>query len=662
MSLGVHFESFPRFSSLGKNISLVSSLLIGTAALGSAGQLGNLFYTDSSSTTTTIYDCLTSASGHVEIPQKIGNRTVTAIGYQAFANCTKITSVTFPEGVTGIGEQAFMNCSALTSVSLPTTLTGISQWAFEKCGALTDINLPEGLTTLGGVAFQYCTSLPSITIPASTTTIGIIPFSACTSLASVTVHPDNPNYSSMDGVFYNKDQTILLQCPAGKEGALVIPSTVTSIPSFGVSRAHRLTSVTMPDSVTSLGQGAFQYCSSLVDVVLSNNLATLPSSTFFECTALESVALPTALTEIGVFAFLNCSSLDGIALSSSVTTIGGAAFGGCSALRDFSVDPANPNYFISGGLLFDTAQTRIMWCRSDISGKYVVPATVTTIEGSAFKRCTELAAVEIHPNVTQVGSSSFAFCDALADVTVPAVVVQYTSPFGDAIWSSVFEGCTGIRRVSVMPGGTGLSIRASALAGWTNIQSVHFGLGVTSIEATAFNHCTALERATFDGDAPVLGANAFRNAAPNFAIYHFNGAAGFTSPTWNGYPAVNMGSPTPESQWLVENHQPHDAGLESDPNQDGVSLLMAYALKLDPRQNLSDRLPKPVISANEMSMKFHAGTPGVTYEVQTSTDMVEWNDTGLLVSEADAEQNRTATVDRDEPARFMRLKVRMLPP
>lgn len=97
--------------------------------------------------------------------------------------------------------------------------------------------------------------------------------------------------------------------------------------------------------------------------------------------------------------------------------------------------------------------------------------------------------------------------------------------------------------------------------------------------------------------------------------------------------------------------------LWEDPDEDGVSLLMAYALNLDPRENLRDRLPAPVLSAEALSIRFYAGTPGITYRVETSRDLTQWTTDGVTLSGLDAENRRTASVPRDAVPRFLRLAV-----
>ena len=56
---------------------------------------------------------------------------------------------------------------------------------------------------------------------------------------------------------------------------------------------------------------------------------------------------------------------------------------------------------------------------------------------------------------------------------------------------------------------------------------------------------------------------------------------------------------------------------------------MAYALDLDPRRNLRSRLPVPILTDDSLSLTFHAARPGLTYTVQTSTDLRNWTTEGV---------------------------------
>ena len=74
---------------------------------------------------------------HVTIPSSVTfdncTYSVSRIGYAAFENCTKLTSVTIPESITEIRLLAFDECTNLTSINIPNSVTIIENGAFENC-------------------------------------------------------------------------------------------------------------------------------------------------------------------------------------------------------------------------------------------------------------------------------------------------------------------------------------------------------------------------------------------------------------------------------------------------------------------------------------------------------------------------------------------------
>lgn len=80
--------------------------------------------------------------GEVKVPETISIKgttyPVTRVSDMAFRLCTKITSVTLPEGVTRVGNFAFKGCHDLTKVELPSTVTSIGTGAFIDLPSLSD--------------------------------------------------------------------------------------------------------------------------------------------------------------------------------------------------------------------------------------------------------------------------------------------------------------------------------------------------------------------------------------------------------------------------------------------------------------------------------------------------------------------------------------------
>ncbi|MBJ7281004.1 MAG: leucine-rich repeat protein, partial [Rhodoluna sp.] len=183
----------------------------------------------------------------------------TSVGMMPFWNVADGAKAIVRAGATGFGDEASWNglavivepladgfylCSTgvLTTTGTPTyrILDGEVSSGYSCAGAVV---IPEGVTTIGSEAFAGESAITSITIPAGVTTIGSAAFAAASALTSITVDGANPNYSSTDGVLFNKDSSTLIAYPAGKTGtSYTIPAGVTTIGFLGFYGATSLTS------------------------------------------------------------------------------------------------------------------------------------------------------------------------------------------------------------------------------------------------------------------------------------------------------------------------------------------------------------------------------------------------------------------------------------
>lgn len=221
----------------------------------------------------------------------------------------EITSVVIENGVTNIGKYAFFGCARLTAINIADSVTSIGGGAFFECTTLASVEIPDSVTSIGGEAFYGCTSLTSVTIPDGVTYIGFVAFDCCDNLTTISVSPSNTEYSSLDGVLFDKNQTTLICCPAEKVGSYTIPGSVINIEPRAFHNCDGLSSVTIPNSVNSIGGNAFWGCTGLTAVTLPNGITTLWYGTFNGCTNLTSVTIPGSVTSIDTGAFDGCENL-----------------------------------------------------------------------------------------------------------------------------------------------------------------------------------------------------------------------------------------------------------------------------------------------------------------------------------------------------------------
>ncbi|MCI7351538.1 MAG: leucine-rich repeat protein [Ruminococcus sp.] len=413
--------------------------------------------------------------------------TLEAIKSSAFEGCSNLQSITIPNTVTSIGNKAF-NHSGLKSITFKegSALNTIGSSAFYNCQSLESIAVPDGVTSIEDCAFSCCSSLETVTIPKSVTYIGNDAFNIC---SSITVDDSNPNYSSKEGVLFNKDKSELLVYPRKKSGdSYIIPDSVKSFAKGAFVDCSNLKSITIPDSVTSIGENTFQGCTSLTSITIPNSVTSIGTSAFDGCTSLTSITIPNRVTSIGTSAFDGCTSLTSITIPDSVNSIGDYAFKSCSSLTSITIPnsvtsigadaiptsatqikytlDANGNVTITGVTL-GSGQTSVV-IPEKIDGK-----AVTAIGVNTFNGCLSLESITIPNSVTSIGDNAFIGCKSLKSITLPS-----NSEF-KCIPSFGFKDCSSLTSITIPDSVT--SIGSNAFSGCESLESIFIPDSVTSI-------------------------------------------------------------------------------------------------------------------------------------------------------------------------------------
>ena len=397
---------------------------------------------------------------------------VKTIGEGSFYQCSYLKSVTFEDGSqlkTIDGDYyyysgAFADCVALTSIEIPASVETIEATAFKGCSSLKSVIFEDGsqLKTIGGQgdasgAFTDCVALASIEIPASVENIGAGAFNKCSSLASVTFE-ERSRLKTIGG--RGNDSGAFTDCAA-------------------------LTSIEIPASVENIGAGAFNKCSSLASVTFEerSRLKTIggrgnDSGAFTDCAALTSIEIPASVETIKAAAFKGCSSLASVTFEegSQLKTIGGWG---------------NDNHFY-GAFEDCVALTSIE-----------IPASVETIKAAAFKGCSSLASVtfEERSQLKTIGGGyysyssyygAFADCAALTSIEIPASV--------ETIEATAFKGCSSLESVTFKEG----SLLKTIGGGY--YSSYYYGAfanlkKLMTVDMSACTYITSIGECAFYGDS-----------------------------------------------------------------------------------------------------------------------------------------------------------------
>lgn len=409
----------------------------------------------------------------VTIPDSIDGHPVTIIGDGAFHYCDTVTSITMGDNVTHIGKYSFASCSKLENIKIGNNVESIDDYAISSCFSLKNITIPKNVTTIGKGAFEYCDSLRNIIVDS-----------------------ENKAYASVDGVLFNKEKTLLIKYPRGREISYYV----------------------IPDSVTGIDNSAFKSCRSLITVEVPDGLTTVGDFAFEYCYQLTYITLPDKLTQIGKYAFEYCTNLKSIEIPNSVISIGYCAFDCCEILESINVDSSNKNYSSVDGVLLNKDKTELIkFPTGKKSAKYVVPTTVKNIKSLAFSYCVNMKGIELS-RVESIDNNAFHGCEEITQITIPNSL--------KTIGEQAFEHCVKLNKITL-------------------------GKGVKTIGDYAFINCKEVKSITIPKNVTAIGDKAFgyydgyidcAKKVENFTVLGYEGSTAQKYAKDNGFKFNSIGT------------------------------------------------------------------------------------------------------------------------
>ena len=258
----------------------------------------------------------------------------------------------------------------------------------EPLSEITELTL-ESIETIPSGAFSGFTGLKTLTIGSGVKNIEINAFNRCDLLESITVDEDNPNFSSQDGILYNKDKTAIVHVPHCISGDISLPNGLISIDYDFHNRTY-LTGIVIPDSVESISYGSFYNCTSLKSVIIGSGVQNI-SNVFLPSCPIEYAAVPASL------------------------------------VSDLNKDTIKTLVITSGDSIESYALT------SSAVENIIIGDSVKNIGYAAFQHSQSLINVYIGNGVENIGNYAFYNCYALTDVVIGDSVDNMNGAFTESV-------------------------------------------------------------------------------------------------------------------------------------------------------------------------------------------------------------------------------------
>ncbi|EAY15940.1 surface antigen BspA-like [Trichomonas vaginalis G3] len=457
------------------------------------------------------------------------------IGEYAFYNCKSVTAITLPEGLQSIKSYCFYNLK-ITSINIPSTVSSIAKYGIASTTTLTQITFsPNSLLTSIDQSAFHTTSFSSFTVPEKVRSISGVAFYGNAVMRNVYVSNNNEKFWSDTFVVYTKDNTTIVYCaPNSGLTSLTIPDTVTSI-NEGCFLHSKMESIIIPDSVTKIEGYAFCNMKRISTIVLPA-VQTIPNACF-ESSSITQITIPEGVTKIQLQAFAYCSSLTLINLPSTLVDIGGNAI---TVNDNLEIKVSGNEVFIDNQLLLLTNQnTTLSQLLSSSITSVVIPSTVKTIRGSAFKDkinlvsvsfdgvpnleiidsrafkgCTKLSSFPISPKLISIGEESFQDTSLSGELNFPSSltkignyafynvanieILSFSSTNNLTIGSYAFSGCSSIKSIT-LPSNANVFLGNYVFSGIRKVKEFTFTNNIKKSGLGCFMN-SSFETFTFEND------------------------------------------------------------------------------------------------------------------------------------------------------------------
>ena len=461
-----------------------------------------------------------------------------SINDAAFKDCISLTEVTLPGQLDKLGNSSYSNCPVLKTVifndnkSYQPSLT-IGNYTFADCTQITSLSFPGRLASIGNYTFRGCNYLTHLEFQDSNSAVSLGYGAASTSGNDLNSLPlfgncnleslylgRNIDYNSTStygySPFYN--QAFLTDVKFSDAGTvtycldyllykvnscetLILPESLKTIGNYTFASMTALEGIIIPNKVTEIGKYAFSNDLNLKYAHLSSSCSWLKEGLFNSCDSLGSITIPPIVTKMDTKMFANCKSLTSATFegSSDILEMG---YGASQTEKGLFSDCPLETLTLDRWLLYNTeVSSRSPFYSIAALKNLTLGANVGVVDKYMFSYCTGFEEVYLPDNIESVGLWGFRGCSALKSVRFSENLSQ-VSDYG-------FSECTSLDNV-VFPASM-TSVADNSFSNCTSLKKLDLGNKLMIIGPAAFKNDTSLEGVEIPTSLYGLGVEAFAN-------------------------------------------------------------------------------------------------------------------------------------------------------
>lgn len=233
-----------------------------------------------------------------------------------------------------------------------------------------NVTISDGIINIGNGAFRNCGALKSVTLGADVRSIGVEVFDGCDVLENIYTPQRNVRYSSVNGVLYNKNKSLLMIYPIAKSWAsYTVDSECKELSSYAFANNEALSSLNLVNTKI-MNRNAIINCPALTTIIAPNLERLYPSAitgtkfaennadvvlgkvVYKKTSAGEIVEIDENIKTIAPEAFVGNESIKKIVVrGNNFSEICDHAFRGCSTLENIEIYNLNEVVSLGTGAL-----------------------------------------------------------------------------------------------------------------------------------------------------------------------------------------------------------------------------------------------------------------------------------------------------------------------